>query len=145
MTSFIKWLGPLMNLSVMFVKLISVHHPPNYKRLLANIFAITFLCCGFIFGCIALYSYLLPYWGHALSFFALCLLFLGIGSALYISGRYLKSTSIQRSSSFFEKGASHVPCEKSLNNILPNISFIALCTVILAVSYVVSSKKNNSD
>jgi hypothetical protein len=146
MISFMKWIGPLMNLLLTFFKYLPCQKAPHYGKWLINVIAFLLLLCGSILGCMALYAYLVPYWGEALSLLVLCLLFLGTSGALYMLGRRLKPQPApsHMMPPLFEKIFSQLPHQETLSHMLPDVSpkmLVALCAAVVAVSCLLGSKQ----
>lgn len=149
MKSVLSWVGPLANLLVTALSFISSQKAPNYKRILAYISGGLFLFFGFILGCMSLYSYLLPYWGEALSLLSLCYLFLIFGLISFLIGRHFKHRQDLSSTDvpLLEKVLYQLPNHKALSDMIPETPpkvLLGLCAVALLISYLVSSKEKKS-
>jgi len=147
----------LFNSSVSFITIkmilnfFSVCNIFNYKDFFRKIviysISFLFLTTGYVFGFMALYCYLLPYWGEALAAFALCLLSLIIGFSFILMGRLLKSKKKQATSQILpllEKGLDHIPNSQDLKDVLAQSSPKVLVTVLGVVAlatYMVYLKK----
>lgn len=149
----------LFNSSVSFISIktilnfFSLSNIFNYKDFFRKIIiysiSFIFLTTAYVFGFIALYCYLLPYWGEALAAFALCLLSLIIGFSLILTGRLLKAKKKQATSPILpllEKGLEHIPNSQDLRDVLAKASPKVLITVLgvaALATYILFSKKKD--
>lgn len=133
------------------VNFFSIHNLFDYKNCIRKFIiygiAFVFLSTAYVFGCIAFYCFLLPYWGETLSAFSLFLLSLIISVCLIIGGRFLKSKKKQPSppiTSFFEQGLDLMTKSQDLTKLLEKASPKVLVTVLGVVAltaYIMCSKK----
>ncbi|MBS0271093.1 MAG: hypothetical protein JSR85_00410 [Proteobacteria bacterium] len=147
MNNLINLLAPLIS-SVLLPSLnpLSRREPPHYGRCAMNFIAFFLLVGAYILGCIALYSYLTPLWGTALSLLTLCvslfvtsLILIGIGALI----KPKKPPSVDFSS-IVEKTVSRLSEDKALRKTLSTIAPISLATliaVVVAAAYCAHSKQ----
>lgn len=103
-----------------------------YKILLYFV-SFLFLVSAYVFGCIALYNYLMPHWGETLAAFSLCLLSFIISFGLIITGMVLNSKKKKPSPQVFpllEKSLGHFPDSQDLMKTLAKASPAVLISVL---------------
>lgn len=141
-------LSPLIsNLLISAVNPFSRPPEHTYARITVKIIASLLLILAYVLGCIALYNYLAPCLGEALSLLALCSVFLGTSLILFIVGWCLKPKSKLPISMppMIEKAIDHIPSSKDINKALHDVSPLPLVGLVVAVgviSYFMSKSKN---
>ncbi|MBA3814186.1 MAG: hypothetical protein H0X26_06825 [Alphaproteobacteria bacterium] len=141
----------LINIIPMILKMFPLQKLVDYKHLIKKIIlygiSSLFLISFYVFGSIALYYYLIPYWGEATAALSLCLLSLFIGIALILTARLLKvkkKPPPPQLLPLLEKSFDQMLNTKDLTKILYKASPKVLITVLGAValgSYAVFWKK----
>lgn len=107
-----------------------------YKTLLYFV-SFLFLVSAYVFGCIALYYYFMPFWGETLAAFSLCLLSFMVGFGLIITGTVLNSKKKKPSPQILpllEKSFDHLPNSQDLVKALTKASPAVLVTVLGAAA-----------
>lgn len=143
----------LMNIILTIIKILPTQSSQRckyffYKALLYFV-SFLFLISTYVFGAMAFYSFLVPYWGVPLSAFALCLLSLIISSSLIITGMLLKPKKKKPSPQilpFLEKSLDHLPNAQDLVKTLNKASPAILLTVLgvaAVTTCIVLFKKNH--
>ena len=150
MKSLFAVLAALLNFKTI-VNFFSILNIFDYKNCIRKfiIYSISFvfLSTAYVFGCIAFYCFLLPYWGETLTAFTFCLLSLIISIGLIIVGKSLRSKKKQTTSHiapFLEKSLNHIPNSQDLTKFLEKASPKVLVTVLGVVAlttYIMVSKK----
>jgi hypothetical protein len=121
----------------------------SYGRLVANILAALSLIAGCGLSCIALYSYLTPYWGEALALSALCLILFAISFILYGVGYFLKPKEHPPLEIMpkLEEALNQFPSYdliKKACSVLPPKALIGLFATVAVIAYVANSGKKNA-
>jgi hypothetical protein len=125
-------------------------HPAiSYGRLVANILAALSLIAGGGLSCIALYSYLTPYWGETLALSALCLILFAISFILYGVGYFLKPKKHPPLEIMpkLEEAINHFPSYnliKKVCSVIPPKMLIGLFATVAVIAYVANSDKKNA-
>lgn len=142
---------PLIKTILMTIQLVPLHKVFNYKKIIKNIIiyciSFVFLISAYVFSCIALYSYILPYWGAVLSALSLCLLGLIIGLGLLVGNKILKPRKREPSSallSLLEKALCQIPNAQDITKTLAKLSpgaLITLLGVVAIASCIMCSKE----
>lgn len=127
----------LINIISSIINALPLQRSSKYKHFIKKtiiyFFSIFFLINGYIFGSIALYYYLLPYWGESLSALSLCLLFIVMSFTFVIAGKLLKSKDNQSPlplSSLVEKSLHHIPNFQEFTKIVAQASPKVLLTIL---------------
>lgn len=143
----------LINMIAMVVKLSPIQKSYNYKhffmRIILYIISFLILISAYVFGAIALYYCLLPYYGQVAAAFVLCLLSLFMSLGLILTAIRLKSKKKKPSHEllpFLERSLDHLPNSEDLVKALRKASPTVLLTVFGAVAvaaYIMFSKKKD--
>jgi len=128
----------LMNMIPIIINLFPRQEGYNFKSLarktISYAISFVFLVSAYVFGCIALYSYLLPYWGAPLSALFLCLFGLILSLGLILGNRLVKAKKSKPSPNLIEQALGEVPNFQDLSKILMKTSPKVLLTVMGAVA-----------
>ena len=144
MNKIIKLLLPIIKIIVVVAQNLATQK--SYRNLIKKLLsyggAIFFLISSYIFACIALYYFLLPYCGEALAALSICLLFLIISFGLIMIGRGSKPQKKDSSPlllSHLENYFGSMPDSQDLMKALKKASPQILATVLggLAITAVV--------
>lgn len=141
-----------MNIILNIIKILPIQSRQRCKyffyKTLIYFISFLFLISTYIFGSMAFYSFLVPYWGVPLSAFALCLLSLIISFGLIITGVLLKPKKKKPSPQILpllEKSLDHLPNSQDLVKTLNKASPAILLTVLgvaAVTTCIVLFKKN---
>lgn len=93
MNKFITVLLPVVKMLSMVIQNLAMQKSYKHliKKLVSYAGAAFFIISAYIFACMALYSFLLPYVGEALAALSICFLFLVLGLGCMIMGRKTKA------------------------------------------------------
>lgn len=153
MNKIIKFLIPLVKIMVVVTQNLAMKK--NYehliKRLLSYGAAVFFLISAYIFACISVYHFLLPYCGKALAALSLCLLFLILSFGFIMIGKRSKALKKEPSApmlSDLERYLNCVPASeelmKTLKKASPQILIMALGGLAITAVVKTLKKKNNA-
>jgi len=144
-------LMPILKIILMVADLLPTkeifHFKKLKKKIILYLVSFFFLVSAFVFGCMALYTYLSSNWGEALSALFICLLFLIITLGLIVKIKLLgskKNKGLSPQGSLFEKAADTI-LNKDLGNFLKEASpqiLIAVMGVVAVSTYAMFCKKN---
>lgn len=142
MKNFLKPLLSIANIASLSLKIFPIKSFFDYKFFIRKVilYSVSFvlLITAYVFSCLGLYYFLLPYGGETLAAFALCLLFLILSGGLVLTVRLLKSKKKQSSSQpypFVENNLKHIPSSQEFTQLLMKAS-PAILVILLGVAAV---------
>lgn len=153
MNKIIKLFSPLIRIMVVVAQNLAMKK--NYKHLIKKLLsygvAVFFLISSYIFACISVYYFLLPYCGEALAALALCLLFLILSFGFIMIGKRSEALKKEPCAPLLSDLENYLECVpaaeelmKTLKKASPQILIMALGGLAITAVVKILKKKNNA-